>query len=98
MVKIKFNRDYFEVSGHSGYAPKGMDIVCAGVSACVIGGINALEKEYKTIFKDGYIKVFLEEEMSEWDMAVITTIFTQLVSIQMEFPKYVSVEMEGIAV
>lgn len=75
-----------------------MDIVCAGVSACVIGGINAFQKQYKTIFKNGYIKVFLEEEMSEWDLAVVTTIFTQLVNIEMEYPKYVSVEMEGITV
>ena len=36
MIKISIHRDdmmaQFIVSGHAGYAPKGQDIVCAGVS------------------------------------------------------------------
>ena len=34
-----------EVSGHSNYDTKGKDIVCAGVSAIVVGGLNALLNE-----------------------------------------------------
>nr|WP_047810068.1 ribosomal-processing cysteine protease Prp [Desulfosporosinus acididurans] len=33
----------FEVSGHSGYAEAGHDIVCAGVSALSIAAANGLE-------------------------------------------------------
>lgn len=33
----------FECSGHAGYADKGEDIVCAGISALVITAVNALE-------------------------------------------------------
>ena len=43
-----------EVSGHSNYDEKGKDIVCAGVSAIVVGGINALIKtlqEFKKSYK-----------------------------------------------
>ena len=43
-VKIKYINDVIselEVKGHSNFAPKGSDIVCAGVSAIVVGGINA---------------------------------------------------------
>ncbi len=33
-----------QVSGHAGYAEKGEDIVCAGVSAILFGGLNALDE------------------------------------------------------
>ena len=33
----------FSCQGHTGYAPEGEDIVCAGVSAIVINTINCLE-------------------------------------------------------
>ncbi|MGC7870043.1 ribosomal-processing cysteine protease Prp [Desulfosporosinus sp. SYSU MS00001] len=33
----------FEISGHSGYAEAGQDIVCAGVSALSIAAANGLE-------------------------------------------------------
>ena len=44
-LKIKYINDVIselEVKGHSNFAPKGSDIVCAGVSAIVVGGINAI--------------------------------------------------------
>ncbi len=34
----------FECAGHAGYAVKGEDIVCAGISALVINTVNALEE------------------------------------------------------
>ena len=37
------------VSGHANYDEYGKDIVCAGVSAIVTGGINALEPHIKNI-------------------------------------------------
>ena len=37
------------VSGHANYDEYGKDIVCAGVSAIVTGGINALEPHLKNI-------------------------------------------------
>ena len=38
-----------KVSGHANFANYGKDIVCAGVSAVVTGGINALEDEIKNV-------------------------------------------------
>ena len=37
------------VSGHANFDKYGKDIVCAGVSAVVTGGINALESEIENI-------------------------------------------------
>ena len=44
-VKVNYLNDQIDeliVKGHSNFAPKGSDIVCAGVSAIVIGGLNAI--------------------------------------------------------
>ena len=34
----------FKVSGHSGYAEAGEDIVCAGISTLTINTVNSIEK------------------------------------------------------
>ena len=54
MIKVKIvkeNSNYQKISilGHAMYDDYGKDIVCAGVSAVVTGGINALESEIENI-------------------------------------------------
>ena len=49
MIKISITTskkliNEIKVSGHSDYAPKGKDIVCAGVSAVTIGTLNAVHQ------------------------------------------------------
>ena len=67
MIKVTITYDNNSVrelivKGHSNYAPKGSDIVCAGVSAIVIGGLNAIGSlvesnniDYEV--KDGYVRM-----------------------------------------
>ena len=66
MIKIQINKtnnkySSFIVSGHSNYDEHGKDIVCAGVSAIVTGGLNALiiENKKKISYRvnDGYVNV-----------------------------------------
>ena len=53
----------FEMSGHSGYAEDGSDIICAAVSSCAYMTANTLteivglDPEIKV--KDGYMKLIL---------------------------------------
>ena len=47
MIKINVKREddvvkYIKISGHSGYAESGYDIVCASVSSIAITTVNAL--------------------------------------------------------
>jgi hypothetical protein len=47
MIKINVKREddvvkYIKISGHSGYAESGFDIVCASVSSIAITTVNAL--------------------------------------------------------
>lgn len=66
MIKIEFEKvegklARFTSEGHAGYASKGNDIVCASVSAILIGVANELERcgdlRSKTEMTDGYLKV-----------------------------------------
>ena len=52
MIKIKYSKinnliKEIEVSGHANYDEEGKDIVCSAVSACVVGGLNALKSVNK---------------------------------------------------
>jgi uncharacterized protein YsxB (DUF464 family) len=55
------------ISGHSGYAKRGSDIICAGVSAISLNIINSIKEftkdktELKMNEADGYISFFLPE-------------------------------------
>lgn len=69
MTSIRFSRDQrgrlsgFTVIGHTGYAPAGEDIVCAGVSALTQTAVNALESvagiEAKVIIRSGFLSARL---------------------------------------
>jgi len=53
MIKIFYYLDndkkhfkYIKIQGHANFAPKGKDVVCAGISAIVNGTINFLQENY----------------------------------------------------
>lgn len=60
-----------EVSGHSGYADAGEDIVCAGISVLTLNLINSLEELSEDAFsvredeETGYIKIWMSYEEDE---------------------------------
>lgn len=62
MININFYKNGFEVAGHSEYDIEGKDIVCAGVSAIVMGSLNWFRDNDKILVKKGYIKVIIANE------------------------------------
>ena len=81
------------VSGHANFAEYGKDLVCAGVSAIVTGGINALEKEINNI-------VIITEEnklgvdvinSNETIQVILKTILIQLETIEDSYKKYIKI-------
>ena len=83
-----------EVKGHSGYANKGQDIVCAGVSAITIGGLNAIHQltgkiPEHVIEEDGYASIQFKTSKQEQLIAQICLI--QLKSIAESYKKYVKI-------
>ena len=100
MIKINIEKNdtkiiSLEVSGHSNYDEKGKDIVCAGVSAIVVGGINALLNENKKAIdyecKDGYAYVFVKNIDNDNINMILDVITTQLYTIEESYPKFIKI-------
>ena len=63
-IHIKTNNDainYIKISGHSGYAEEGSDIVCASVSSICVTTINAIvrynDKALVYTEDDGFLEI-----------------------------------------
>ena len=81
------------VSGHANYDRYGKDIVCAGVSAVVTGGINALESEIegiKIINEDNKLGVEVINN-NEKIQIILNTILIQLQTIENSYKKYIKI-------
>jgi uncharacterized protein YsxB (DUF464 family) len=94
------------VSGHSGYAESGSDIICAGVSAIVLNTINSIKEftkdktELKMKEKEGFIYFFLPElqkgKGSKEAIVLLKAMKFGLESIRDTYgEKYVKVEVVG---
>jgi len=99
MIKVTINYSNnsiikFVVEGHSNFAPKGSDIVCAGVSAIVIGGLNAIDLLVKNNnidyeVKDGYVRM---ENLSNIDVQnILKIIIVQLKSVEDSYSKHIKI-------
>lgn len=81
-----------EVAGHANSAPKGEDLVCAGVSAIVLGGLNALDDEHEIKIEEGHVLLRAIKAPSKHDAVVLETIYRQLKSLAESHPQYVRLE------
>ena len=92
----------FSVSGHSGYAESGADIVCAAVSAVVTmaeATINdVLGAKAKVRVKDEQARISLTLPVScdeeESVQAVLTGMMLTLCGLRDDYPDYIEVVME----
>lgn len=99
MIKVKIDRldtkiCLLEVSGHSNYDEHGKDIVCAGVSAIIVGGINSLLKYKQDITyecKEGYAKVLVNDIGDDNIQGILDVITTQLYTIQESYSKFIKI-------
>lgn len=80
------------IKGHGdmGY---GKDIVCAGVSSCFIGALNALKdaNSFEIIAEEGDGLVRSVLPISEHDKVVLETLVVQLLTISQSYPDTVKV-------
>ena len=82
------------VKGHSNYAPKGSDIVCAGVSAIVVGGINAIcslvkENNINYEVEDGYVRLTSLNNIEVQN--ILKVIIVQLKSVEDSYSKHIKI-------
>ena len=83
-----------EAKGHANSAPYGADLVCAAVSAVILGGFNALEDSdaYEAKASEGSASLRAKRIPSEHDAIVISTLITQLTSLTESHPESVRLE------
>lgn len=99
MIKVKAvilpggRFESLRVKGHAEFAPGGQDLVCAGVSAIVVGGINALKNPQSfNIFQEPglvVIKLKPKEDITNYDAVVINTMLDQLQTIEESYGDYI---------
>lgn len=98
LVDITLNEKVIKkivVKGHSNFATKGKDIVCAGISTVVIGGFNNLKRieDYVYQVEEGLALVDTQDIVDSKDQIVLETIMTQLKTIEMAYPKSIKINI-----
>ena len=100
MTTITFYRDEddkyysFESSGHAGFAFKGKDIVCAGISTLCINFVNSVEKltASSCIVESDEKLGFLSVTVKDYDRTEVQLLFKSLSlglnGIQEEYSKH----------
>ena len=92
----------FSVSGHSGYAEAGSDIVCAAVSAVVtmaeatINDVCGAKAKVRVKDEQARISLTLPTSCDEEEsvQAVLTGMMLTLCSLRDDYPDYIEVVME----
>lgn len=103
MIIARYDRDgemhTLSVNGHAGYAEKGQDIVCAGVSAIVYALIGWLENNIETFasIDENNGEVVISCEGDERVEAVFYMAAIGIESIMNTYPDHVDIEIVGIA-
>ena len=89
----------FSVSGHSGYAEKGADIVCAAVTAIVtmaeatINDVCGAKAKVRVKEEDARITLTLPTSCDEEEsvQAVLSGLMLTLISLREDYPDYIEV-------
>ena len=98
MIKVNIEKSdvisRVEVSGHSGYALSGSDIVCASVSSIVITSVNAIIRmdENAISYKkdEGYVEVIVKKHSKEIDI-LLENMISLLKELEQSYKKYIKV-------
>lgn len=89
----------FEISGHTGYAEEGSDIVCSAVSSvsqmALLGIKDVLKLNIFFEISDGFLKLSLGENVeNESAQVLLKSMEKSLREIQREYGNYVKLEVK----
>jgi uncharacterized protein YsxB (DUF464 family) len=94
MIDVIVHEDKIEVSGHAGYAPRGQDIVCAGVTALTqtlaasLDGLTEDNPDYT--IAPGVFKIETKD-LSDKARFLIDSFFIGICGIAEAYPEYVRI-------
>jgi len=91
----KNNFKYFNIQGHTGYAEKGQDIVCAAISAITNGTINFLHQHYSAdcqiVYLPTKISIQLLTDNPECQLSLKLMLY-QLKNVANSYPNYLEIK------
>ena len=98
-IKIQYKSDttLLVVSGHSGYAQNGHDIVCAAISTACIMSANLIERlDLNTniidlVCDEGFFRLEVKKSNFVADI-VIENLIETLDELQKQYPRYIKYE------
>ena len=87
----------FSVSGHSGFAAQGEDIVCAGVTACVQYALNLLD----CFGSDGKSAIDADVALIKYDLVlpceyadkIVSVLHNEISYYENLYPKFIKTEV-----
>lgn len=95
MITVQIRPESLKIRGHAGYAPSGLDIVCAGVTALtqtLIHSIEALTHD-NLIYSVSPGRVDIDlRNLSKRSHSFIDSFFVGICDVANEFPDYVRIE------
>lgn len=91
------------VDGHADYAESGSDIVCAGVSAVVIGNLNAIDELGEDVVFDisaneditGHI-TYRSLESTDKEQLILKAMLISLKSIEDSYSEYITINIREV--
>lgn len=96
MITINITDDTIKIRGHAGYAPRGQDIVCAGVTALTQTLVESIEgltgNEIKYDMSPGRVDIEIKDPDEDAQL-LMDSFFVGAEMIADEFPEYVRVEI-----
>ena len=86
----------FELSGHSGYAEEGEDIVCSAVSSAVYMAVNTIIEIMKLSpeaeVRDGYLKIQMNSDDARKSKVITDGLYLHLSELQGQYPNNLKLE------
>lgn len=104
MTKIIFilKQDHYlgiKIFGHTMFEEKGKDIICAGISSIVFGGLNALKINDKNVLvkidKEHALVEVNNISLQERIQGIVQTLHVQLETIYQKYPEHVKIIKES---
>lgn len=90
----------FTVSGHSGYAEEGSDIVCSAVSSAVIMTANTITEiqhiNADVTENDGFLKLSLSKEEAKNCEIILNGLKFHLTALSEQYKKYIKVKISEV--
>ncbi len=92
----------FQFSGHAGFARRGKDIVCAGVSALVLNTINSIEAFTEDGYtcevqeKTGDVTFYLKDTPSSETSLLLESLVLGVTGIRDTYKKYITLNFKEV--